>query len=151
MATNYENLTVYQIACRLADGVWAEVARWPRLTLGKQLVRSADSIGANIAEGSGRGSQADFRRFLYIARGSLYETTHWLRAAERRSITSPGTQADMNALTSRLLPMLNALLRSTAESRAVHEPAAVYGDEDPTSTAPLSAVLTNDQRPTIND
>jgi four helix bundle protein len=53
-------------------------------TVGKQMVRAGDSIGANIAEGSGRGSFQDNRRFIRIARGSLYETMHWLRRANNR-------------------------------------------------------------------
>jgi len=42
----------------LADEVWAAVSSWDRFakdTAGKQIVRAADSIGANIAEGTGRG------------------------------------------------------------------------------------------------
>ena len=70
MRTNFENLRVYLLAEQLADEVWKVVRKWEILardTVGKQLVRAADSIGANIAEGSGRGSDQDYRRFLRIA------------------------------------------------------------------------------------
>jgi four helix bundle protein len=56
---NFENLRIYQLAENLADQVWNSVMVWDSFakdTVGKQLVRAADSIGANIAEGSGRGS-----------------------------------------------------------------------------------------------
>ncbi|MCA9146333.1 MAG: four helix bundle protein [Planctomycetales bacterium] len=75
--TNFENLRVYQLSEALADSAWKVVRRWDNLardTVGKQLIRAADSVGANIAEGSGRASVADNRRFVRIARGSLYET-----------------------------------------------------------------------------
>ena len=61
----------------LADEIWRVVVGWNNLardTLGKQLIRSADSIGANIAEGEGRGTHLDNKRFVRIARGSLQET-----------------------------------------------------------------------------
>ena len=75
--SNFENLKVYQMAEQLADCVWDIVGHWDnfaRDTVGKQLVRAADSIGANIAEGNGRWSYRDNQRFVRIARGSLYET-----------------------------------------------------------------------------
>jgi four helix bundle protein len=80
--TNFEKLQVYQLSEKLADNVWNIVVAWDSFakdTVGKQIVRAADSIGANISEGSGRGSIQDNRRFVRIARGSLYETIHWLR------------------------------------------------------------------------
>jgi hypothetical protein len=58
--TNFENLEVYKLSERLADQIWKVVIHWDILakdTLGKQLVRAADSVGANIAEGSGRGTE----------------------------------------------------------------------------------------------
>ena len=66
------------------DEIWEIVKNWEYFakdTLGKQIVRSADSIGANIAEGNGRYNSKDNQRFVKIARGSLYETIHWLRLA----------------------------------------------------------------------
>ena len=72
--TNFENLKVYHLSEDLADNIWEIVAEWnnfARDTVGKQLVRSADSIGANIAEGTGRGGFQDNKRFFYIARGSV--------------------------------------------------------------------------------
>ncbi|WP_375473079.1 four helix bundle protein [uncultured Nostoc sp.] len=45
-------------------------------TIGKQIVRSPDSISANITEGVGRGSFQENRRFIKIATRSLNETQH---------------------------------------------------------------------------
>lgn len=89
--TNFERLQVYRLAERLADDIWAIVVKWnifARDTVGKQLVKAADSIGANIAEGTGRGTFVDNRRFVRIARGSLNETQHWLRRAYKRGLLS---------------------------------------------------------------
>jgi four helix bundle protein len=72
--TNFENLRVYKLSEKLADQIWSVALGWnnfARDTVGKQLVKAADSIGANIAEGSGRGSFVDNRRFVRVARGSL--------------------------------------------------------------------------------
>jgi four helix bundle protein len=74
--TGFENLRVYNLAEEIADHVWETVIKWDffaKDTVGKQLVNSADSIGANLAEGYGRGSHADNRRFAKISRGSLFE------------------------------------------------------------------------------
>jgi four helix bundle protein len=67
MATkDFAELKVYRIAEDLADEVWRIVKNWDRLaqdTVGKQVVRCADSIGANLAEGTGRGTYQDNRPF----------------------------------------------------------------------------------------
>ncbi|HVF31066.1 MAG TPA: four helix bundle protein [Pyrinomonadaceae bacterium] len=113
--TNFENLEIYTLAEQLADGVWEIVLRWnffAQDTVGKQLVRSADSIGANIAEGSGRGSEQDYRRFVRIARGSLNETRHWLRRAFRRKLLSERQIKSLTPLIEKLTPKLNAYLRA---------------------------------------
>lgn len=113
--TNFEKLQVYQLAEKLADGIWKIVISWNTFakdTVGKQIVRSADGVGANIAEGTGRGSLQDNRRFIRMARGSLYETIHWLRRAYTRKLLSQAEIRKLRALIEELSPKLNAYLRS---------------------------------------
>ncbi len=113
--SNFENLRVYQLAEELADSIWDLVLKWghfARDTVGKQLVRAADSIGANISEGAGRGSFQDNRRFVRIARGSLNETRHWLRRAFRRGLLTQEQIAQLRPLIDELSPKLNAYLKS---------------------------------------
>ncbi|MEA5527441.1 four helix bundle protein [Nodularia spumigena] len=111
----FQELRVYQLSEKLADDIWKIVNNWQPLaqgTLSKQIIRSADSIGANIAEGVGRGSYQDNRRFVKIARGSLYETQHWLRRAYNRKLLT-NEQIDALKLTiNELAPQLNAYLKS---------------------------------------
>jgi four helix bundle protein len=117
--TNFENLRVYQMLETLADAIWETVMTWPnfaRDTVGKQLVRSADGIGANIAEGSGRGTTKDKRHFLRMARGSVNETKHWLRRAFRRSLLSAAQAESLKETMDVLAPSLNAYYRSIGES-----------------------------------
>ena len=113
--TNFEKLQVYQLSEKLADNIWEIVVTWDSFakdTVGKQIVRAADSIGANIAEGSGRGSLPDNRRYVRIARGSLYETIHWLRRAYTRKLLSSAEVKALRTLIEELSPKLNAYLRS---------------------------------------
>ncbi len=113
--TNFETLQVYKLSEKLADQIWKVVVRWEgfsRDTLGKQLVRAADSVGANIAEGSGRGTDPELRRFLRISRGSLYETKHWLRRAYRRRLLTERQVNELLPIMEEISPKLNAYLRS---------------------------------------
>ena len=115
MKTNYENLQIYQLAEQLSDIIWQMVASWDYFakdTVGKQIVRSADSVGANIAEGSGKGTDQDLRRFLHTARGSLYETKHWLRRAHKRDLLNSNQVRELKPIMDELLPKLNAYIRS---------------------------------------
>jgi four helix bundle protein len=116
--TSFEELEVYQLAERLSDGIWGMVKKWDRLaqdTVGKQMIRSADSVGANIAEGAGRYSLRDNARFIRYARGSLYETKHWLRRAYQRDLMDASQVEAMKPIIDELLPRLNAYLRSTRQ------------------------------------
>jgi four helix bundle protein len=113
--TNFEKLQVYKLSEELADRIWRVVFGWNSFakdTVGKQIVRAADGVGANIAEGSGRGSLQDNRRFIRMARGSLYETLHWLRRAYTRQLLSSAEVKALRILIEELSPKLNAYLRS---------------------------------------
>jgi four helix bundle protein len=75
-------------------------------------VRSADSIGANIAEGLGRGSYQENKRFVKIARGSLNETQHWLRRAYTRNLLTTEQIDSIVTIINELAPKLNSYLNS---------------------------------------
>jgi len=112
---SFEDLDVYRLAEDLGDRVWDIVLSWPdfpRNSLGYQLVKSADSIGANIAEGFGRFHFAENRQFARISRGSLYETRHWLRRAYKRNLLNEEEVKELRQLLDELAPRLNAYIRS---------------------------------------
>ncbi|MEH2165680.1 MAG: four helix bundle protein [Nostoc sp.] len=116
MATKrFQELQVYQLSEELADDIWKIVEGWSffaKDTIGKQIVRSADSIGANIAEGVGRGSFQENRRFIRIARGSLNETQHWLRRAYTRNLLTSEQINAIKTIINELAPKLNSYLNS---------------------------------------
>jgi four helix bundle protein len=119
--TGFENLVVYSLAEEISDFVWKIVVKWDRLaqdTLGRQLINSADSIAANIAEGTGRGSFADNRRFARIARGSLFEVKHWLRRAYKRDLLTPMEIESLRKLVDQLTPKLSAYIASIGKIKA---------------------------------
>src|SRR3954452_1045627 len=113
--THFETLRVYQLAESLEDDTWRLVRKWPHFdkdTVGNEIVRAADSIGANIAEGTGKGSLIDHRKFARIARGSLYETMHWLRRAYVRKLLSTAQVESLKATLDELTRTLNGYVRS---------------------------------------
>jgi four helix bundle protein len=117
--SNFENLQIYQLSVQLANEIWNITAGWngfAKDTIGKQLVRAVDSVGANIAEGSGRGSARDNSRFLKIARGSLYETRHWLFCAKDRNLLTDEQVKLLSPLIKELIPKLNSYLRMVNET-----------------------------------
>ncbi len=74
---------------------------------------------ANIAEGRGRFNDQDNRRFVKIARGSLYETISWLRLAYVRKLLTKDQTNKLKLITDELLPKLNAYLKSIG-NRTLH-------------------------------
>jgi len=113
--TNFKSLKVCQLAEKLADNLWNIVSQWDLFakdTIGKQIVRATDSIGANIAEGTGRGSFQDNRRFVRTARGSFYETQYWLRRAHNRKLLTGEQVDELKSIIDELAPRLNAYLKS---------------------------------------
>lgn len=84
-----EELQVYQLSMEIAEEIWEIVFKWnyfEKDTVGKQLVRAADSVAANLSEGFGRYFYKENKQFCYYSRGSLYETRTWLTKAEKRKL-----------------------------------------------------------------
>ena len=82
---SHYDLEVWKEAMRLARDVFDATQQMPeseRFGLQAQIWRSAVSVPSNIAEGAGRGTSAELKRFLRIARGSLTEldTQLWIAA-----------------------------------------------------------------------
>jgi four helix bundle protein len=111
----FRSLVAYRLAASLADELHDAVVRWPSLerwTVGVQLIRAADSVGANIAEATGRWHDADKRRLLLIARGSVYELEHWLLRARTRRLINESAEHRLGDIAR----ALNGLIRRQAPS-----------------------------------
>ena len=110
-----EKLEVYRLAQRLGECIWHQVDGWPRFardTVGRQLVRSADSVSANISEGFGRYHFKKNRNFCYYARGSLFETMTWLDKARARRLLSEDTYEALTRDARTVSVKLNNYIRS---------------------------------------
>ena len=82
---NYEDLVAWQKAMQLAKMVYLLQKGLPKeemYGIGDQIRRAVVSVPSNIAEGVGRGSDAEFNRFLSISRGSLFEAKTQLQLSE---------------------------------------------------------------------
>ena len=98
MSNRIEDLEIYTLAEKLADEIWDIIATWEYFakdTVGKQVVRSADSISANIAEGFGRFHYKENKNFCYFSRGSIIETKGWLRRSLKRGLISEEQYKDL--------------------------------------------------------
>ena len=103
MSATFENLRVLKSAEEIADSVWKIVVQWDEFAkdvVGKQIARSADSVGAYIAESFGRFNFGEKLQFLYYSRGSIFETKYWLNRTRVRGLMKPDeVQEYVNRLT----------------------------------------------------
>jgi len=87
-----EDFIIYNLSMDLGKRIYSHVYKWKYFdkdTIGKQLVRSADSIAANLSEGLGRYHYKERKNFSYYSRGSLFETKTWITKANERDLISP--------------------------------------------------------------
>ena len=108
---SFKQLEIYKIARKLSAHAWAIYTSLPKnmqYHMGDQILRSADSVGANIAEGHGRFHFKDQIRFLYNSRGSLIEVIHWTELLFERELIDQKTNNYILNLLDELL-LLNLL------------------------------------------
>jgi four helix bundle protein len=125
VALKFEELRVLRVAEGVADGLWERVMQWDafaRDTVGKQMARAADSIGANIAEAYGRFHYGEKLQFLYYARSSLFETKYWLNRAKTRKLLQPADAAAYAEQLTDLARQLNSFASDLKSQRHGNKP-----------------------------
>jgi len=117
-------LKVYQRSMDVGERIWALVSSWDTFakdTMGKQLVRSADSVAANLSEGFGRFFYKENRRFCYYSRGSLYETFTWIEKAHNRGLISEPDYEALRRDLGVIVKMLNKYIGSLGRKNTTSE------------------------------
>ena len=109
---SYRNLLLWQKAQDLALEIVRLASKLPNdrtaPILARQVVRSASSIAANIAEGHGRYTLGAHRNHLSIAKGSVCETDSWLDLLKRAGYLEPKTEERLHEACQELIRMLTA-------------------------------------------
>lgn len=113
---NFEELIVWQKAVLFAENVIRTLddIETPRkhYRLIEQLESACTSVAMNIAEGKGRQTTKEFIQFLYIARGSLFETITLLIILNRLNWLPGKKLEELSFLAEEITKMLNSLMKS---------------------------------------
>jgi four helix bundle protein len=112
---DFRNLDVWQKAHTLTISIYTVTKTFPddeRFGLVSQLRRSCASIGANLAEGCGRGTDADFSRHVQISMGSACEAEYHLLLAKDLHYLPDEKHLALQEEISRIKRMLTSLLKS---------------------------------------
>lgn len=124
MEYTLEKLEVYELAEQFSDSIWEIVMGWDQFrkeTIGKQIARSADSIGANIAEGYGRFYYKESKQFYFYSRGSVQETKSWIGKCKRRKLIGEDKCVELLGMAEVILVKLNAFIKFISKS-SKHNP-----------------------------
>lgn len=106
----------YKVAFNLSNYVWDLIVKWDRFnsdTVGKQFVRSVDSISANLAEGFGRYSKKDKVKFYRISFGSMYESLDWNEKALKRKLLTKSEYDYIYSELQKLPKLIHQLIKFT--------------------------------------
>jgi len=116
MAFAFEKLQVYQKALDFAVHVIETIdeidAPRKHYRLIEQIEASSTSVASNISEGKGRYSKKEFKQYLYIARGSLYETVARLQIFLKLKWLNDSAFKDLYAEAEEINKMLSGLINS---------------------------------------
>jgi len=119
-----EELNVYRLSMELGEEVWSVVEKWnyfQKDTIGKQVVRAADSIAANLSEGFGRYHFRENINFAYYSRGSLYEPKTWLTKAYTRNLLSEDQYNKLTQDINTIAIKLNNYIKSIGPKPNAHK------------------------------
>lgn len=116
---NFQQLLIWQKGMDVVAGVYELVRLLPKeelFGLRSQLTRAAVSIPSNIAEGSSRGSEKDYKRFIEIALGSAFEVETQLLIAQRGSmLPADATIVVLDAVREEQMMLQSFIRRLTTE------------------------------------
>jgi four helix bundle protein len=108
---SHESLDVYRLSLKFHLGVMDLLPKRGSPTLRDQLERASTSIILNIAEGAGRRTTPDRRRYFIIAQGSTYECSAILDILRLRRIAQPSRCLTARNYAVRIAQMLGKLAR----------------------------------------
>ena len=116
-----ENLEVYKLSRELSRNAWKIYSKMDiklKIIIGDQFIRSADSVGANIAEGYARYHALDRCRFYYFSRASLSECVeHWLSLLKERNLISGDEHNEIYKIYKPLQIKLNNFISAARKSK----------------------------------
>ena len=112
----FEDLLVWQKSIDFAETVIKTIdffeAPRKHYRIIEQLESATISVSSNIAEGKGRFSKKEFIHYLYIARGSLFETISLLILVRRLSWIDEEKLIELKLVGEEIAKMLNSLIKS---------------------------------------
>lgn len=118
---SFEDLDVWQAACRLSVDVYKVLDACKDFGLKDQMTRAAVSIASNIAEGAERGTKPDFARFIHIAKGSAAELRTQLYIAHRIGLIESDDQRRLSKELKLISGKLHRLAQSLQQAESVRE------------------------------
>lgn len=115
MTFRFECLQIWHDARRFSDRVYKIVVRFPEVEkfgLTSQMIRAANSVGLNIAEGAGRDTDTGFNRFLGIAVGPIFEVASASFIALDQGYITPYQQRALYTEAQKLARSINSFRRT---------------------------------------
>jgi four helix bundle protein len=112
MYYSYEDLEVWKRSVDVAVRLYGLLENCPDYGIKDQMLRSADSVPSNIAEGAERDSKRDFVRFLRISKGSAAELRTQLHIADRARVVSAAPCTELRSEVAEISRMLQGLVAS---------------------------------------
>ncbi len=114
MAQDYRDLIVWKRAIELTVCIYKLTRAFPKdeqYGLSSQMRRASVSVASNIAEGRGRLNVAEFRQFLGLAQGSIYELQTQLIVAKSLQLSGPEAISQAELLSNEISKMLTSFIQ----------------------------------------